>query len=83
MPAIITASNTATILVSGANGFLATWIVGDLLKKGYSVRAAVRTEHKGRHLLDLYKSYGDKLQLAIVGDIAKVRHPFSRRLISP
>jgi nucleoside-diphosphate-sugar epimerase len=70
MPAITNSS--ATILVSGANSFIATWAVDILLKRGYSVRAAVRAEAKGKHLLETYKSYGHKLYLSIVGDIANV-----------
>jgi uncharacterized protein YbjT (DUF2867 family) len=65
-------NSNATVLVSGANGFVATWIVGDLLKKGYAVRAAVRREDKGVHLQKLYESYGDKLELCVVGDMCDV-----------
>ncbi|KAJ6581816.1 D-lactaldehyde dehydrogenase [Mycena capillaripes] len=68
MPAITDVPNV-TILVSGANGFLATWIVGDLLKKGYSVRAAVRGEAKGKHLLNIYEEYGNKLEVFLVNDM--------------
>ncbi|KAJ3713716.1 hypothetical protein DFJ43DRAFT_1134922 [Lentinula guzmanii] len=68
MPALDT--NT-TILVSGANGFLATWIIDILLKRGYTVRAAVRTEAKGQHLMNQFKSYEErgKIELITVGDI--------------
>ncbi|KAJ7359271.1 D-lactaldehyde dehydrogenase [Mycena albidolilacea] len=69
MPAL-TDPFAALILVSGANGFLASWIVGDLLKNGYSVRAAVRSEDKGQHLLKAYAEYGSKLQLSIVQDMS-------------
>ncbi|KAJ7892779.1 D-lactaldehyde dehydrogenase [Mycena olivaceomarginata] len=69
MPAL-TDPSAALILVSGANGFLASWIVGDLLKNGYSVRAAVRSEDKGEHLLKAYAEYGSKLQLSIVQDMS-------------
>ncbi|KAJ7686708.1 D-lactaldehyde dehydrogenase [Mycena rosella] len=68
MPAITDISN-ARILVSGANGFLASWIVGDLLRKGYSVRAAVREKAKGRNLLKMYEEYGRKLELSLVNDM--------------
>jgi nucleoside-diphosphate-sugar epimerase len=71
MPAL-TDPFAALILVSGANGFLASWIVGDLLKNGYSVRAAVRSEDKGQHLLKAYAEYGSKLQLSIVQDMSIV-----------
>ncbi|KAI0344819.1 D-lactaldehyde dehydrogenase [Trametopsis cervina] len=67
MPAIT--DKGSNILVTGANGFIGTWIVGDLLERGYNVRAAVRSEDKGRHLLDIYKKYENKLKLIAVGDM--------------
>ncbi|KAG7443070.1 D-lactaldehyde dehydrogenase [Guyanagaster necrorhizus] len=69
MPAVT--DTNSTILVTGANGFIGTWIVGHLLKGGYSVRAAVRNEGRGKHLLDIYESYGARLKLFAVGDISK------------
>lgn len=42
-----------TVLVTGANGFLASWLVKLLLEKGYTVHATVRdpeNEEKTRHL---------------------------------
>ncbi|KAI0700950.1 hypothetical protein BC835DRAFT_323400 [Cytidiella melzeri] len=67
MPAIT--DTNSTILVTGANGFLGTWIVDTLLARGYSVRAAVRTKDKGLHLATQYKSYGDKLQIFAIGNM--------------
>ena len=68
----LTSKPSNTILLSGANGFIGTWIVDTLLKRGYSVRAAVRTEARGAHLLETFKAYGEKLQLCVIGDIAEV-----------
>lgn len=73
MPALTPNSSTPTILVTGANGFIGTWIVGVLLQKGYKVRGAVRSEGSGHHLSETYKEYGDKFHLQIVGDLTKVR----------
>jgi nucleoside-diphosphate-sugar epimerase len=62
----------AKVLVSGANGFVAIWVVKSLLEKGYAVRGTVRSTDKGEHLAKLFSNYGDKLELVVVEDIAKV-----------
>ncbi|CAE6433013.1 unnamed protein product [Rhizoctonia solani] len=61
----------ATVLVTGASGFIAVWVVKTFLEAGYSVRGTVRSTSKGDYLVDLFKSYGDKFQYVIVEDIAK------------
>ncbi len=63
----------ATVLVTGANGYIAVWIVNYLLEKGYTVRGTVRSEEKGLHLKKLFGSYGSKLDLIYVADITAVR----------
>lgn len=70
MPAVPPGSK---VLVSGANGFIAVWVVRDLLERGYSVRGTVRSEGKATHIRKLFESYGDKFEVAIVSDITKVR----------
>ncbi|KAA1466810.1 NAD-P-binding protein [Dentipellis sp. KUC8613] len=59
----------AKALVTGANGFIAVWVVRRLLEAGYSVRGTVRSADKGAHLREIFKSYGDKLELVVVPDI--------------
>lgn len=71
MPSI----STGKILVSGANGYVALWVVDSLLKRGFSIRATVRSIKKSQHLLDLFKSYEDQLEFVIVEDITKVSIP--------
>ena len=67
-----TISSSDKVLVTGANGYIALWIVQTLLQRGNSVRAAVRSESKGRHLQELFKSYGNKLETVVVPDMTKV-----------
>jgi uncharacterized protein YbjT (DUF2867 family) len=62
----------AKVLVTGANGYIAMWLVRKLLEKGYSVRATVRSEKKGAHMVEYFKSYGDKFEIAVVADITQV-----------
>ncbi|KAH8109989.1 NAD-binding protein [Phellopilus nigrolimitatus] len=68
MPAI---AAPAKVLVSGANGFIAVWLVQDLLKRGYSVRGTVRAESKATHVRNLFKAYADKLEIVEVPDITQ------------
>ncbi|TFY51472.1 hypothetical protein EVG20_g10987, partial [Dentipellis fragilis] len=65
------AAAPAKALVTGANGFIAVCVVRRLLEDGYSVRGTVRSADKGPHLRELFKSYGDKLELVVVPDITK------------
>lgn len=65
------------VLVTGANGFIAIWVVRQLLEQGYSVRGAVRSEAKGKYLSDYFHVNGgyenDKFEWVVVPDITKVR----------
>ncbi|KZT54480.1 NAD(P)-binding protein [Calocera cornea HHB12733] len=61
----------AKVLVTGANGYLATWILRTLLEEGYSVKGAVRSVSKGDYLVNLFKKYGDAFAYVIVEDMAK------------
>ena len=70
MPAVPPGSK---VLVTGANGFVAVWIVRTLLEQGFSVRGTIRSPAKGEHLKKLFKEYGDKLELVIVPNIEAVR----------
>ena len=62
------------VLVTGANGFIAMWIVRSLLERGFSVRGTVRSLDKGTHVIEYFTSlgYGDKIDIVVVEDIAKV-----------
>lgn len=68
MPAI----TSGKVLVTGANGFIAVWLVKALLERGYSVRGTVRSASKGTHLQEIFKQYREKLELVVVDDITKV-----------
>lgn len=68
MPAVTSPSK---VLVSGANGYIAAWVVRTLLEKGYAVRGTVRSEAKGAHLKKLFAEHGDKFEVVVVEDITK------------
>ena len=70
MPAI----PTGKVLITGANGFIGAWTVETFLDAGFFVRAAVRSESKATHIKKQFSSFGDKLEFAIVPNIAKVKY---------
>ncbi len=77
MPAV----QSGKVLVSGANGYIAVWILQKLLDQGYTVRGTVRSERSLPHLKQLFAKYGDKLEFVIVEDITKVCTTFSLRRV--
>lgn len=60
------------VLVSGASGFVAMWVVQHLLTRGYLVKTTVRSVDKGEYLKKTFAQYGDKLKVVIVEDMVKV-----------
>ncbi|KAI0359675.1 NAD-P-binding protein [Trametes cingulata] len=68
-----TLSPPAKVLVTGANGYVGCWVVRALLDKGYSVRAAVRTQKKADTLSALiaakHPSAASAFECAVVADI--------------
>jgi len=65
------AVSSGKVLVTGANGYIAMWVVHTLLEQGYVVRGTVRSESKATHLRKVFTKYGDKLEVVIVPDITK------------
>ena len=68
---MVAISPPAKVLVTGANGYLATWVVKKYLEAGYSVRGAVRSLTKSAFLNDQFAQYGDRFELVVVEDITK------------
>ena len=64
--------NSGKVLVTGANGYIAMWVVDHLLKQGYAVRATVRSADKGVHITKTFATYGGKLEILVVENIAAV-----------
>ena len=68
---MVAISAPAKVLVTGANGYLATWVVKKYLEAGYSVRGTVRSLSKSAFLVDKFANYGDRFELVAVEDITK------------
>ncbi|CCM04251.1 uncharacterized protein FIBRA_06418 [Fibroporia radiculosa] len=63
--------SSGRVLVTGANGYIAIWIVRSLLERGYSVRGTVRSEDKAKHLHDTFTAYWGRFETVIVEDITE------------
>jgi nucleoside-diphosphate-sugar epimerase len=65
----------AKILVTGANGFVALWVIQQLLQKAYSVRGVVRAASKGEHVKKLFSQEVEdgRLEICVVQDMTAVR----------
>lgn len=61
------------VLVTGASGYIASWISLYLLEQGYSIRGTTRNAKKGQWMKDMYKERGfDKFDFVIVSDLENV-----------
>lgn len=70
-PNISTALNPpSTVLVTGANGFIGSHVVSQLLQAGYKVIGSVRSEKKATQLLATHNN--GNLSAALIQDIANV-----------
>jgi len=68
------------VLVTGASGFIAAWVVKVLLERGFHVRGTVRSSPKGKYLAKLFKDHGDRFEYVVVEDIAKASSTSARYL---
>ena len=68
---MVAVSSPAKVLITGANGYLAVWVVKKYLEAGYSVRGTVRSLSKSAFLTEKFSNYGDRFELVVVEDITK------------
>ncbi|KAG8998308.1 methylglyoxal reductase (NADPH-dependent) gre2 [Tulasnella sp. JGI-2019a] len=66
MPAI---KAPATVLVTGASGFIAASCCQELLKRGFNVRGTVRSKEKGEYLAKVFENEPGKFEYVIVEDM--------------
>ena len=58
--------------MTGATGFIAAWIIQQLLEDGYHVRGTVRSAAKGASLQKIYAQFDDQFEPFIVRDMTEV-----------
>ncbi|GFG00990.1 putative uncharacterized oxidoreductase C513.07 [Aspergillus lentulus] len=63
------------VLLTGANGFVASHILSILLERGFTVTATVRSHDKANDIIKTHPSWKDKINFAIVSDFTS-QQPF-------
>ncbi|KAH0493525.1 hypothetical protein TgHK011_000189 [Trichoderma gracile] len=58
-----------TLLVTGANGFVAQHIINEALTRGFNVRGTVRSESSAAKIRPVFSSHGAKFSVAVVPDL--------------
>ncbi|EUC54216.1 NADPH-dependent methylglyoxal reductase GRE2 [Rhizoctonia solani AG-3 Rhs1AP] len=61
----------AKVLLTGANGYYAVYVIKELLERGYTVVGTVRSAPKGEELVKLFPSHNGKFSYAVVPNILK------------
>ncbi|KAI5920025.1 hypothetical protein F4810DRAFT_452456 [Camillea tinctor] len=64
--------STETILVTGANGFLALHIIQQALARGWNIVGTVRSEKSAEKVKSLFPDGGSRLCLVYIADLANV-----------
>ena len=67
--AVIT--SPSKVLVTGANGYIASWLVSSLLEKGYSARGTLRSLSKAAFFQEKHKeaTASGRLEFCVVDDL--------------
>ncbi|KAI6910103.1 hypothetical protein KC318_g5027 [Hortaea werneckii] len=63
--------NTARIFLTGATGFIGSYVLQNCLKAGYKVRVSVRKEEQVQSLKRQFASHAGELDFVVIPDISK------------
>ncbi|KAL5090125.1 hypothetical protein Trisim1_004646 [Trichoderma cf. simile WF8] len=60
-----------TLLITGANGFLAGHVIKEALEQGYNVRGTVRSPESAKMVGDLFAEYAERFSVFIIRDLIR------------
>lgn len=67
----MSAPSEQTLVVTGANGFVAQHIIKEALERGYNVRGTVRSVSSAGKVRTVFADYGSKFSVSIVPELTK------------
>ncbi|KAJ5665659.1 NAD dependent epimerase/dehydratase [Penicillium maclennaniae] len=76
------AEKSPHVLLTGANGFVASHILAILINRGYTVTATVRSQEKAEDVIRTHPSWKNKVNFAIVADFTTAK-PFDHLFENP
>ncbi|KAJ6096999.1 NAD dependent epimerase/dehydratase [Penicillium sp. IBT 16267x] len=76
------AGKSPHVLLTGANGFVASHILDILINREYAVTATVRSQEKADDIIKTHPSWESKVEFAIVADFTSAK-PFDHLFESP
>ncbi|KAJ5150846.1 NAD dependent epimerase/dehydratase [Penicillium canariense] len=76
------ATHSPHVLLTGANGFVASHILAILIDRGYPVTVTVRSQEKADDIIKIHPSWKGKVEFAIVADFTSAK-PFDHLFESP
>ncbi|KAI0065891.1 hypothetical protein BV25DRAFT_1913319 [Artomyces pyxidatus] len=74
---------SGTVLVTGASGYIGTWIVRYLVAHGFSVVVAARNDGQGEFLENRFPEFEGKVTHVNIADISKVGLAWGARSEAP
>ncbi|KAH7309799.1 3-beta hydroxysteroid dehydrogenase/isomerase family protein [Stachybotrys elegans] len=63
--------SSSLVLITGATGFIGSWVTRYALEAGHRVRLTIRRESQQEKLAALFSKHADKLEFAVVPDFTK------------
>ncbi|KAL6809684.1 hypothetical protein J3E69DRAFT_372374 [Trichoderma sp. SZMC 28015] len=60
----MTSPSEQTLLITGANGFLAGHVIKEALEQGYDIRGTVRSPESAKEVRDLFAEYAEDSHVA-------------------
>lgn len=69
----MTSPSEQTLLITGANGFLAGHVIKEALEQGYDIRGTVRSPESAKEVRDLFAEYAEDSQYLLFGTLLRKR----------
>lgn len=67
----MTSPSEQTLLITGANGFLAGHVIKEALEQGYDIRGTVRSPESAKKVRHLFAEYAERFSVFVIRDLTQ------------